>query len=92
MKINFEKIPCYVDIRKQAKMKMNIKYDFSNALYIYGKGVAAGALALKIYNSNGEEDYTPNECQMIASFAKSELFPPILGDSIEEYILENSKE
>lgn len=87
MKINFEKMPCYVDIRKAAKMELNVKFELANQLYINGRGVACGALALKIYNSNGEEEYSKEECNIIKEFSQN--FSPIFYDSVEELIDSN---
>lgn len=84
MKINFEKLPCYVDIRKAATKDMDVRYDFANQMYIHGSGVAMGALAMKIYNSNGEEEYNDEECKIIIEFSKN--FPPIFSESIQNYI------
>jgi hypothetical protein len=53
-KVDFSKLPCWVDIRKQGKMELDIKFQFANTLYTQGSGIAMGALAMKIYNSEGE--------------------------------------
>ena len=68
MKIDFEKLPCYTDIRKSEKREMNVKFDFANEMYIHGGGVAMGALALKIYNAQGETEYTEQECHLMLQF------------------------
>ena len=89
VKLNFEKMPCYVDIRRQAKMELDIKFDFSNAMYKKGAGIAVGALALKIYNSCGDEEYNEQECRMILDFASS--MNPFIRDSIKEAIEKQNK-
>lgn len=86
VKIDFTKLPCYVDIQKKAKIAMDVRYNFSNMLYIYGKGIEMGALAMKIYNSHGEESFSQQECDIILKFAHSSLFSPLFGDSVEECI------
>ena len=86
MKIDFSRIPCYVDIRKEGKQEMDVKYDLSNQMYINGHGVAVGALALKIYNSQGEEDYSEQECQILLAFLREGGYPPIFIDSVEELV------
>ena len=57
VKIDFSKIPCYTNISKKDKQEQDFREDFANVIYMKGNGVAMGALALKIYNSAGEEDY-----------------------------------
>lgn len=86
VKIDFSKLPCFVDIRKKGKIELDVKFDFSNAMYMRGSGVAMGALAMKIYNSNGEEEYNEQECMIIHEFAKT--INPMLADSIKEIINE----
>lgn len=83
-KLNFEKMPCYVDIRRQGKIDLDIKFEFSNAMYKSGAGIEVGALALKIYNSNGELEYSDKECAIILQFASS--MNPFIHDSIKDII------
>lgn len=90
VKLNFEKMPCYVDIRKQAKMELDIKFEFANTMYKSGAGVAIGALALKIYNSNDATEYNEQECNIILEFASS--MNPFIYDSIKEAIGEQTDE
>lgn len=87
MKINFSKLPCFTDIRKQQKVNVDIKYNFSNALYMQGGGVEVGALAMKIYNSEGEEEYNAQECAIILQFAKKTN--TMIADSIEDLMRNN---
>ena len=89
MKINFEKLPMYTSIRKDEKKEVNVKYDLSNLLYTKGTGIVCGSLALKIYNSNGEADYTKEECEVLKAFTRGLV--PIFADSIEDYLNECSK-
>lgn len=86
MKIDFEKLPCYTDIRKSEKREMNVKYDFANEMYIYGGGVAMGALALKIYNAQGETEYTEQECQLMQAYINNSQFSPIFIESLTEIL------
>lgn len=84
MKINFEKLPCYTSIRKDEKTELNIKFELANLMYTRGSGVAHGALAMKIYNSNGEEEYTEDECRTIIDFTSTLI--PMFADSIKDLI------
>ncbi|MBQ8715809.1 MAG: hypothetical protein IJ552_11515 [Prevotella sp.] len=89
MKIDFSRLPCYIDIKKAGKREMDIKYDFANQMYLHGRNVSFGALAMKIYNSKGEEEYDETEVEGILEFASN--YPPILYDSIKDYIETNKK-
>lgn len=87
MKINFEKLPCYMNITKQGKVMINVKNELSNSLYTQGGGVEMGALALKIYNSKDEEEYSEAECNLLLNFVKkTNSFSPIFIDSLEDLL------
>ena len=85
MKINFEKFPCYTNITKQEKKDFDVRFQLSNTLYQRGSGIVMGALALKIYNSKGEEEYSEQECNILLNFVK-ESFAPLFIESLEEVI------
>ena len=89
MKINFEKFPCYIDIRRAAKVEMDVKYEFANQMYIHGNGIAMGALAMKIYNSKGEEEYSECECDIISEFAKN--LSPVFAESVMDFLSNKQK-
>lgn len=83
-KLNFKKFPCYTDIRKENKREYDLQYDLANQMYLNGSGIAMGALAMKIYNADGEQDYNEQECRIIIDFAKT--LNPIIHDSIKDMI------
>ena len=68
-------------------MELDVRYEFSNAMYLRGNGIEMAALAMKIYNSKGEEEYTPQECAIIREFAKT--LSPMFSDSINEILDSN---
>lgn len=68
MKINFEKFPLIQGINGSV-VEVNLKGMISDAIYNKGQGIAFHALALKIYNSEGETEYTPEECTLLMEFA-----------------------
>lgn len=84
VKIDFSALPCYVDIRKAAKMPLNVRYDFANTMYMQGSGVAMGSLAMKIYEGKGTQEFDNNECQIILDFASR--INPMLRDSLQATI------
>lgn len=88
MKIDFSKLPCFTNISKQEKVNVDIKYQFSNAMYMQGGGVEVGSLAMKIYNSEGEEEYNDQECRIILEFAKK--INTMIADSLEDLINQNN--
>ena len=58
MKINFEKVEVFTNLAKTQAVVMDIREGLADAIYTQGQGVACHALALKIYNSKGEEEYS----------------------------------
>jgi len=88
MKINFEKFNVYTDIAHTNCVEANVKEEIANVLYNKGAGVACHALALKIYNSKGEEDYTEEEYDLLLKIVEP-LFTPMFISSLMEY---NKKE
>lgn len=84
MKINFEKFPCYTSVRKDEKIDVNIKFEIANLLYTSGSGISHGALAIKIYNSKGDEEYTEDECKILLGLCNK--LTPIFADSIKDLI------
>lgn len=83
-KINFSAVPCWTDIRKEEKILTDLKYQFSDAMYKHGNGIAMGALAMKIYNSQGADEYTDEEVRTILQFASS--VNPIVFDSLKALV------
>lgn len=89
MNINFSKFPCYTSIAKTSTVEVNIKEILANAMYMRGSGIVTGALAMKIYNSDGELDYNNQECEIIKQF--SQVINPVLKDSILDFLLKQSE-
>ena len=78
MKINFEQLKVYTDIAKTNETVTNVKVQIADALYQNGFGIACHALALKIYNSQGECELTDEECQILMSFVEQKCTPMII--------------
>lgn len=85
-KIDFKKVPICRDIAKTQRSIEDVAEQFANIIYNNGAGLAAHALALKIYNATGAEEYDDRECELIRQYA--ELCNPYFIDAIEE-ILKN---
>ena len=83
MKIDFRKFRIYPGIDRQRSVEMDVRKDFADLIYQKGKGVAAHALALKIYNSTGGEEYGEEEVLLIRSYAES-FGTPMFIDAVNE--------
>lgn len=84
VKINFERIELFTGIDKKECVVQNLKKDFADVIYQFGRGIESHALALKIYNSNGEAEYDEQECNLILQL--SELCNPSFIDAIRKML------
>lgn len=80
-KIDFRNVEIYTDIQHKQKIVADMHIDFSNIIYQRGTGIQAHALAMKIYNSKGEEEYTDEECKLIMEYAS--MCNPFFIDAIK---------
>ena len=78
MKIDFEHLKVFTDITKTNETVMNVKVQIADAMYQNGFGIAAHALAFKIYNSNGECELTDEDYQILMSFVEQKCTPMII--------------
>ena len=70
MKLNFDEVEVYTDLAKENSVTQSIRKDFANFIYTQGNGIAAHALALKIYNGTPDTDYDPQEVELIRGFSR----------------------
>ena len=78
MKINFAQLETYTDIQKTNKICLDARQQLGELIYEVGSGIKAHSLALKIYNSEGELEYTDEEVQVIMQFVNQYCKPAII--------------
>lgn len=84
-KINFQNFKVYADISHKATQALDAREQFADIIYKNVSGIKAYALALKIYNSEGEAEYTPDEVEIIRNVAEN-LCLPIFIDALNEQL------
>lgn len=84
MKINFKNFPVYTAIDKEAVVQRDIAFIVSNGIYTNIPGIQAHALALKIYNSDGEIELNEQEASLLERCM--EIFTGVIADSVKDYI------
>ena len=84
MKLNFKKFPLFQGIDKSNILITDVSKAIADGLYNAVQGIAAHALALKIYNTTGEEEYSDEEIQILRNF--SIQCTPAFIDSFEEFV------
>lgn len=85
MKINFKKIELFTDVAHTNCVISDCRKGFADIIYNMGNGIACKALAVKIFNSEGEQDFDEEECKIIKAFA--EKCTPSFIDAIDAILM-----
>lgn len=84
MKLNFKQFVLFQGIDKKNALLTDVSKAIADGLYNTMQGIASHALALKIYNATGEEEYSDEEIEMLRNFSKQ--CTPAFMDSFEEFV------
>lgn len=87
-KINFKSIKVYDSISHKKSRTTDVREQFADMIYKNVGGIKAHALALKIYNSEGDTEYSPEEAELIKRVAEQLCLPGFI-DGLMEQIGEN---
>lgn len=89
-KLNLKSLLVSTDISRKHCEHVDCRESFANILYQNGNGIALHALALKIYNSDENTEYTDEEVGLIKEHANA-FCKPFFIDAINRAI-ENQPE
>ena len=78
VKINFKEIKIYKDIAKTKVAVLDIQEEVANDLYEKGQGIGFHALALKIYNADGEIELDEKEYGLLMAYANQMCTPAVI--------------
>ena len=78
VKINFKEIKIYKDIAKTKVAVVDKQEEVANDLYEKGQGIGFHALALKIYNADGEIELDDKEYELLMAYANQMCTPAII--------------
>ena len=78
VKINFKEIKIYKDITKTKVAVVDKQEEVANDLYEKGQGIGFHALALKIYNAQGEIELDEKEYELLMAYANQMCTPAII--------------
>ena len=84
MKLNFKQFLLFKGVDRKTFIQTDASRAIADTLYNQAQGIAAHALALKIYNTQGEEEYSDEEIEILK--AMSQNCTPAFIDSFEEFI------
>lgn len=80
MKIDFSRMQVWGGVAHKTCFVRDVREQFADVIYNMGSGIAAHALAMKIYNSKGPEEYSAAEAALIKRYA--EMCTPSFMDAI----------
>ena len=81
MKIDLMNLKVYTDLKHEQCTNVDIKEQLAELIYQRGTGIQAHALALKIYNSTEDTDYTTQEYNLLKGYVNN-FCTPIIIDAI----------
>lgn len=88
-KLNFQHFKVYASISHKASQTMDVRETFADMIYNNVNGIRAHALAMKIYKSDGENEYSEEEVKLIQAVADKMCVPGFIDGLSEQ--LDNSK-
>ena len=91
IKIDFTKFVVFTDLAHTKSSIYDVREQIANELYQKGSGISYHALALKIYNSEGELELSEKEFDLIMKLAEV-CFAPYIIDSLRSYSKDKNEE
>lgn len=88
MKIDFQYFNVYLSVTRKEARPMDVRETFADMIYNNVNGIKAHALALKIYGSEGEADYTDDEVKLVRVVAERLCVPGFI-DGLNEQLDNN---
>ena len=88
MKIDFQHFNVYQSVSHKEARPMDVREVFADMIYNNVNGIKAHALALKIYESKGEADYTDDEVKLVRIVAERLCVPGFI-DGLNEQLDNN---
>ena len=89
-KIDFEQMEIFTSVRRATSLRRDVREGFADMVYTNVNGIAAHALALKIYGSRGATEYDEDEVRLIRMVAERLCVPGFI-DGLEKQINEKSE-
>jgi len=83
--INFKELSVYTGISKKEKVTGDARESFADILYTRFSGIRAKNLALKIFNSEGETEFTEEDVNLIKT-AVDAYCTPAFSDAVNEQL------
>lgn len=85
IQLNFQEFRVYGSISHSIVQTVDVREHFADMIYTHVNGIRAHALAMKIFKSDGETEYSKEEAQMIRSVAEQLCVPGFI-DGLNEQL------
>lgn len=90
-RIDFKHFPVYTSVNRKDKKVADARETFADLLYKSVNGIRSHALALKIFQSEGNTDFSADEVALIRRTAETYCLPGFI-DGLYEQLETNKKE
>lgn len=84
-KLNFKEFFVYTGVSKKHKQVTDVREKFADLLYMGVNGIRSHALALKIFQSEGETEFSDEEVALIRNTAETRCIPGFI-DGLNEQL------
>ena len=88
-KIDFQHMKIYTGVSRKTAHTCDARETFADLIYRNAGGIRAHSLAFKIYESEGETEYSDDEIKLIQSVAEKMCVPGFI-DGLNEQLTENT--
>lgn len=83
--IDFQYFKIYTTVSRKVAQTVDVRETFADMIYKNVNGIKAHALAMKIYNSEGETEYSEEEVKLIRAVAEQWCVPGFI-DGLNEQL------
>lgn len=90
MRLNFQQFSVPTGVSRTNRQTGDARESFADMIYLNVNGIRAKVLAMKIYQSEGETEYSPDEVKLIREVAEK-LCAPNFIDGLMEQLDNQSK-
>ncbi len=84
VKINFQEFSIPTGVSRKTRQTGDARESFANLIYLNVNGIRAHALAMKIYNSEGETEFSDDEILLIREIAEKLCTPNFIDGLAEQ--------
>lgn len=88
-KIDFQHMKIYTGVSRKTAHTCDARETFADLIYRNAGGIRAHSLAFKIYESEGETEYSDDEIKLIQAVAGKMCVPGFI-DGLNEQLTENT--